>query len=136
MQLPGLSTPLTSSNPRIRVFLLDDNPQFLKVAAEFLATFPHLHIVGTAQSGSQALAQIEHLRPDLALIDLAMPSLNGLEMTRRLKQQPAAPRVILLILHDNSEYRQAAQAAGADGSVVKADLGTQLLPLIQTLFTL
>lgn len=126
--------PLTPFTPAVRILTVDDNSQFLKVLTGFLAKYSGLQVVGAAQSGYEALARIEQLRPDLVLIDLAMPGLNGLETTRRIKKQAATPRVLILTMHDDLEYQHAAQTAGADGYVVKADLGVQLLPMIQTLF--
>jgi len=125
----------TAFRPAIRVLLVDDNPKFLQMTAGFLAIFAGFQVVGAADSGREALAQIEQLRPDLVLLDIAMPGLDGLEVTRRLKKQPAPPRVIILTMHDDLEYQRAAQAAGADGYVVKAEMGVQLLPLIRSLFT-
>jgi DNA-binding NarL/FixJ family response regulator len=114
--------------------LVDDDKDFLDSAAHFLAGHPEIEVVGRASSGRCALEQVPLLKPDLVLMDWTMPEMNGLEATRQLKAQPDGPRVILLNLHDNSEYRAAAQAAEADGFVAKSDLGLQLLPLIHTLF--
>jgi len=120
--------------PPRRILLVDDNKEFLDSAAHFLAGDPAIEIVGQASSGRCALEQVPLLKPDLVVMDLTMPEMNGLEATRQLKAQPDGPRVILLTLHDNSEYRAAAEAAQADGFVAKSDLGLQLLPLIHTLF--
>jgi DNA-binding NarL/FixJ family response regulator len=123
-----------ASSLAIRVLAVDDNPKFLQMVVEFLALVAGLQMVGSARSGREALAQIEQLRPDLVLMDVVMPDLNGLEVTRWIKKQPDAPQVIILTMHDDLEYQRAAQAVGADGYVVKADLGVRLLPLIRTLF--
>src|SRR5207244_5806865 len=100
----------------------------------FLAGEPEVEVVGRASSGRGALEQVPLLKPDLVLMDLTMPGMNGLEATRRLKARPDGPRVILLTLHDNPEYRAAAAAVQADGFVSKSDLGLHLLPLIHNLF--
>lgn len=118
----------------ISILLVDDNPQFLEAAGHFLEKDPCLTIVGYALSGESALDQISQTRPALVLLDLAMPGMNGLEVTRRLKSQPNSPRVIILSLHDHDEYRLAAQAAEADGFVIKSEFGVQLLPTIHHLF--
>lgn len=117
--------------PSIRILLVDDNPQFLQSAAEFLATDPTITVAGHALSGQEALEQVVALTPDLVLMDLAMPDMNGLEATRRIKTQRDAPHVVILTLYDNAEYRAAAEDVGADGFVSKSEFGTQLRPMIQ-----
>lgn len=74
-----------------------------------------------------ALDLIAKTRPDVVLADLAMPGMNGLELTRRIKAQRDPPRVVVLTLHDEPEYRTAAARAGADGFVAK-DHWTNDLP--------
>lgn len=118
----------------IRILLVDDSLEFLESAAGFLAAQPDLRVIGRAQSGQAALEQAAALRPDLVLMDIAMPGLNGLEATRQLKARPTPPRIIILTLHDNPEYRSAAASAQADGFVAKSDFGVQLLPVIRALF--
>ncbi len=119
----------------IRVLLVDDNDAFLETVARFLADDQQIEIVGQANSGPDALEQVEHLRPDLVLMDLAMPGMSGLEATRQIKARPTGPRVIILTLYDSPEYRAAAQELGADGFVVKSEFFDQLQPAIHTLFS-
>ncbi len=114
----------------VRVILTDDHPAFIDAAVHFLSVDPDVEIVGRALSGQEALEQITLLRPDLVLVDLAMPGTNGLEVTRLLKTQPKPPHVIILTLYDNPEYRTAAAVAGADGFISKSELTAQLLPFI------
>ena len=118
----------------LRVLLVDDSHDFLESAARFLSAYPCLEIVGWTLSGRDAQELVARLQPDLVLMDLSMPGMNGLEATRQIKALPGAPCVVILTLYDNREYREAAEAAGADGFVTKSELGTQLLPLIRTLF--
>jgi DNA-binding NarL/FixJ family response regulator len=117
-----------------RVLLVDDNAEFLDSASHFLTADQRIEIVGRACSARTALEQVPLLKPDLVLMDLSMPEMNGLEATRRLKARPDSPRVIILTLYDHPEYRAAAAAARADGFVAKSDLGNHLLPLINRLF--
>jgi len=119
----------------IRTLLVDDSSEFLEAASRFLSSDPQIEIVGATASGEEALQKVSLLNPDLVLMDLAMPGLNGLEATRQLKNQPDAPRVVLLTLHDNHEYRKASEDVQADGFVPKSEFGVKLLPLIHTLFT-
>ncbi|MEM2126059.1 MAG: response regulator transcription factor [Candidatus Methanosuratincola sp.] len=118
----------------IRTLLVDDSPEFLDAAERFLSSDPNIEIVGSALSGKEAIEQIAALNPDLVLMDLAMPGINGLETTRRIKAEPEAPRVIILTLHDNPEYRAASESVNADGFVAKSDFGVELIPLIRLIF--
>jgi DNA-binding NarL/FixJ family response regulator len=119
--------------PPLRILLVDDNTQFLDSAARALATVSSIEIVGRALSGREALEQVTQLQPDVVLMDVAMPHMNGLEATRHLKAQPTAPHVVILTLYDAPEYRAAAAAVGADDFVSKADFAAQVLPLLHTL---
>ena len=118
----------------VRTLLVDDSPEFLGAAERFLATDPEIEIVGCALSARKAIEEVARLQPDLVLMDVAMPEMNGFVATRRIKERPNPPRVIVLTLYDNDEYRVQARAAGADGFVAKSEFGTQLLPLIHTLY--
>lgn len=118
---------------RISTLLVDDNPDFLDSARRFLELDGRLEIVGLARSGGEALEQCGHLRPELVLMDWAMPEMNGLEATRRLKQNAGAPTVVILTQHDDATYRQAAAAAGADGFIAKAEFVEQLIAAVEAL---
>lgn len=117
----------------IRVFLVDDNPTFLDVAAKLLSSWPEIELVGRALSGAAAIEQHATVRPDVVLTDLFMPGTSGLETTRQLKATAAPPHVVVMTLDDHVLYREAALAHGADGFVAKAALTTDLLPLLQAL---
>jgi DNA-binding NarL/FixJ family response regulator len=129
-----LAMPGRQAGAPIRVLAVDDSPDFLKLVVRLLSTAPTIQIVGQACSGEAALEQVTALHPDLVLMDVAMPGMTGLQATRAIKVQPGAPRVIILTLHDNTEYRAAAETAGADAFVAKWELDTALLPLICKLF--
>jgi DNA-binding NarL/FixJ family response regulator len=118
----------------IRVMLVDDNLDFLRSAKNFLKLLPSLQLIGSATSGQEALDQIPTLMPDLVLMDWAMPEMTGLEATRQIKARNKEPRIVVLTLYDNPQYRKAAQSAGADGFISKSDWNEQLIPLIQSLF--
>jgi len=117
----------------IRVLIVDDSPQFLKVARMMLSEDPDLEVVGGTCSGADAVDLVSRLHPDVVLMDLAMPLMNGLEATRHIKTWPQAPIVIIVTLYDNTEYRNTASAAGADGFLLKSEAATQLQPLIHSL---
>ena len=118
----------------VRVLLADDHPGFIQSAARFLSRAPQIEIVGCVLTSRGAVDLARHLKPDLVLIDLVMPEMNGLQATVKLKTLVPAPRVIILTLHDLIDYRLAAHAAGVDGFVLKTELGEQLMPMIESLF--
>lgn len=105
----------------MRVLLVDDSPVFLTIVSELLNLEPEMEIVGQACSGYEALEQVALLNPDLVLMDLSMPGMDGLEATRRLKARPNPPCVIILTLDDNAQYRDAATQSLADGFLSKAE---------------
>jgi CheY-like chemotaxis protein len=115
----------------ISVLLVDDNPTFLRVAARFLQAHEGVNVVGTANGGQEALAKAQDLRPQVILLDLAMPDLPGLQAIPRLRELLPQTGIIALTLLDTSGYRQAALSAGADDFIPKAALNTDLLPAIQ-----
>lgn len=117
----------------IRILLIDNNPQFLKAMRQLLAADEEFEIVGGTYSATKGLELVARLRPDVVVVDLAMPLMNGLEATRRIKAGPSAPLVIIVTLHDQEAYWRTAEAAGADGFVPKWDVGAQLPPMIRRL---
>ena len=118
----------------IRILLVDDSPEFLETATRFLSADARIEIAGRALSGADAIEQVARVHPDLVLMDWGMPGMSGLEATHRIKAGPGAPGVVIVTLHDDIEYRGAAQAAGADGYVTKSEFGQALFPLIHALF--
>jgi DNA-binding NarL/FixJ family response regulator len=115
----------------ISVLLVDDNPSFLRIATRFLQEHDDVAVVGAAGGGEEALALAQDLHPDVVLIDLAMPGLNGLETIPRLRAMLPAVGIIALTMLDTNSYWQAALAAGANDFVPKASLDTDLLPAIR-----
>ena len=128
-----VTLPRGGSMQRCRILLVDDHPLLLEVLNRFLAEVSGIEIVARASDGLEAMSLAVVHRPDLVVTNLALPGLGGLELTRCLAAQPRAPRIVLMSFHDESEYRHAADAAGADGFILKQELGTKLVPMIQSL---
>ena len=120
---------------KIRVLLADDSPEFVKMMSKFFVPALEIDLVGVAATGPDALKLAAELRPDLILMDLVMPDLNGLEATRQIKTMPGAPIVVMLTSHESPEYRSEAANAGADGFVSKPEIVGELLPLMRRLTT-
>ncbi len=118
----------------IKTLIVDDNREFLNSVKRFLDQFPQIEVVGYVNSGYDALQHLRLVKPDLVLLDIVMPAMNGLEATRQIKSELKSTVVVILTLHNLPEYRIAATNVGADGFVSKSDIGEKLLPLIETLF--
>ena len=117
------------------VLLVDDNQTFLRMLARFLAesSAGDVVVVGAAQGGWDTLACARRLRPELVLLDLAMPDLPGLAVLPKLRETLPTAIIIALTLHDSDENREATLSAGADAFVSKASLERDLLPTIREL---
>ncbi len=127
--------PVTPAEPErntrpIRAVAVDDSPSVLKLLSMILEEQDNVQLVGTAMDGHHALRHVAELAPDLVLMDLHMPGLNGLEATRQIKARPQPPAVIIVTADDTPSCRAAARAAGADPFVGKQHLFTQLPSVI------
>ena len=120
---------------QVRVLLVDDSREFLDSASGFLAQDPRVLVVGRARDGQEGLRLAKEVAPDLVLMDLAMPVMDGLTATRAVKAWPTPPRIVILTLHDDPEYRRRADDAGADGFICKADFSEAVPAVIDALFT-
>lgn len=117
-----------------RVLLVDDNPDFRKAASCFLRSMPGLELLGEATSGEQALDLAVALNPDLVLMDIEMRGMTGIEATIAIKRQPDPPKVVIITMHAQAEFRLLGETAGADGFLLKDDLVEGLPPLLAALF--
>ena len=104
---------------RTRIFIVEDQPQLLKNLVKVLSTFPELDIVGTAQEGELAVEQIATIKPDLILLDLELPGIDGIEVTRRVKRKLPETEVLILTSFDDEQKVYEAIQAGASGYLVK-----------------
>jgi DNA-binding NarL/FixJ family response regulator len=116
---------------RISVMLVDDNPTFLGILRRFIEKCSDLQVVGTSQDGAAALVMAQHHRPQVVLLDLAMPGMNGFTTITELRKLMPRVGIIVLTLHSQASYRQATLQLGADEFVSKGDLDTALLPAIE-----
>lgn len=103
----------------IRVLLVDDDPLVRNALALMLGGQPDIAVVGEAGDGREAIDKVAHHRPDIVLMDIRMPVLNGLEATARLSKTSGGPAVIVLTTFHADDYVVAALGAGADGFLLK-----------------
>jgi DNA-binding NarL/FixJ family response regulator len=109
---------------RIRVLLADDHHDFLAAAARLLE--PEFEVVQTVGDGQALLAEAARLEPDVLVLDISMPVLNGIEAARRLRGAGSRAKVVFLTVHQDPDYVRGALAAGALGYVVKSRLVSDL----------
>mgnify|MGYP006288365053 CR=1 FL=1 len=121
---------------KIRTLMVDDSREFIEAANRFLKTDPRVQVVDCVHDGSQALERIEALQPDLVLLDISMPGVDGLEALSEIRELDDPPKVIILTLYDTAIYRTKAEKYGADGFLHKNKFGVDLLPLMHRLFPL
>lgn len=124
---------MKSETDRIKILLVDDNEDFLDSAERFLATDPLCCVVGKALSGETGVELAKELRPDVVLMDLMMPGMNGFDAARNIRMGQNPPLIIMLTLYDVDVYRSLARASGADAFITKDNMGSQVVPLIKNL---
>lgn len=103
----------------VRVFVVEDQPQLLKNLLKVLALFPELEVVGTSQEGEDAVEQLARLVPELVLLDLELPGIDGIEVTRRVKRRAPGIEVLIFTSFDDEQKVYEAMQAGASGYLVK-----------------
>ncbi len=114
---------------RPRVLLADDHADVPAVVARLLDG--EYEVVGTVADGKDLLREVARLRPDVVVLDISMPSMNGIEAARRLKAAGDAAAIVFLTVHTDPDYVRAALATGALGYVVKNHLASDLFPALK-----
>jgi DNA-binding NarL/FixJ family response regulator len=112
-----------------RVLLADDHPKMLEQVAQLLED--EGEIVGTAKNGKQLIDVARSLDPDLIVLDISMPVLNGIEAARHLKKSGSRAKVIFVTMHEDDAFVPAAALAGALGYVLKPRISIDLIPAIR-----
>ena len=126
----GLTKVMVEAMKPIRTLIVDDNARFLESLSNYLSRRESIDVVQVANSGEEALLAFSACRPELVLVDLVMPTMDGLAVTRKLKSLASPPRVIVLTLAEHHTYRDRALSAGADGLISKYEVTTRLMPMI------
>jgi len=114
---------------RRRILIADDQPKLLERISELIAT--EHDVVGSVGDGDAVVAAARSLQPDLVILDISMPGLNGFEAARRIAFDGRPPRIMFLTVHEEADFLEAARRAGAVGYVLKRTIAADLLPAIR-----
>ena len=117
----------------LKLLLVDDHEGFINAAMRHLRRLDWIEMVGSAGNGVEAIAQCERLRPEVVLMDLAMPEMGGLQATRLIKAQDHPPYIVIASHFDDAEHREHALRAGADAFVSKLSYIHDVVPLLEAL---
>lgn len=115
--------------PKIRILIADDHPAVQEKVAALLETT--CEIVASATNGQEALESAIRDRPDIILMDISMPILNGIKAAQCLIKMKTAAKIVFLTVHEDPDFVRAALATGASGYVIKSHMATDLLPAIK-----
>ena len=116
---------------KLKTLLIDDNKGFVVLARHLLATVSEVEVIGYGYDGYDAVRLAEDLRPDLIIMDLAMPGMGGLQATRLIKAQDAPPRIVIASHYDDASHREHAANAGADGFVNKQEFEHRIPEIVR-----
>ena len=117
---------------RIQVLLADDHPAFRDGLRAAITVVPDLHLVGEAGDGETALRLIGQLQPDVAVLDITMPRLSGLQVARQLQRRGASVSIVFLTMHNEQDMFDKAMDLGAKGYVLKESAVTDIVDGIRT----
>ncbi len=117
---------------KIRILLADDHTILRDGIRSLIEDEPDMEVVGEAEDGLTVVKLAETLKPDIILMDLAMPLLNGLEATRQIRKSNPRAKILILTMHENEEYIRQVLAAGAMGYILKDAAARELLGAIRS----
>ena len=118
------------TNVKTRVLVVDDHEPFRRFVCSMLQEQGSVQLVGEAQDGVEAVRQAELLQPDMVLLDIGLPGLNGIEAARQISKVASAARIIFLTQECSPDVVKEAFTVGAQGYVIKAKAGAELLAAV------
>ncbi len=119
----------------IRLLIVDDEALIRDGLRAIVDSEPDIEVAGEAGDGDEAVAQVRQLKPDVVLMDIRMPGVDGIEATRRILATPTSPKIILLTTFDRNEYVYEALTAGATGFLLKDVRRRQLVEAVRAAVT-
>ena len=123
---------LRNSSARAKILIADDLAEWRARVRGILRGRPEWQIIGEACDGLQVVQKASELRPDLVLLDIGMPVMNGFHAAVKLREAAHVPKIVFLTQDNDPELRSAALTIGAEGYVLKTNAATELLSAIST----
>jgi len=114
----------------VRILVVDDHPVVRHGLRTLLSSRPEWEIIDEAEDGIEAVEKADRLKPDIILLDVSMPKMDGLEVCRRIRKIVPKSEVLIVTQHDSPQMMREALAAGARGYVVKSDAARDLLAAV------
>jgi DNA-binding NarL/FixJ family response regulator len=115
----------------LRVLVVDDNASVRRSLCQLLQSEPGVEVVSQAVDGADALAKTRESSPDVVLLDITMPTMNGLEAAEIIRRDFPSIQIVMVTQHDSRGFQWAALAAGVSGYVVKSDASRDLIPALR-----
>jgi len=115
----------------LRVLVVEDYEPWRRYFSTMLQKQPELQVIGQVSDGLEAVQQAQQLQPDLILLDIGLPTLNGIEAARRIREVSPASKILFVSENRSVDVAEEALSTGAGGYVVKSDAGCELLPAIK-----
>jgi two-component system nitrate/nitrite response regulator NarL len=117
----------------IKILIVDDNLAIRSALRQELSGHPRWEICGEAQNGKEAIEKVHTLKPDLVILDISMPVINGFETSREIRRIAPSVKILLHSLHDSPHLVVAARGAGADAIANKSKIATTLTTVVERL---
>ena len=119
----------------LRVLVVDDNQSIRSAIRQLLQTQVDIEVIGEAADGTDAIRKMQTYRPDVILMDAAMPTMNGFDAVRRIKKESPSTQVLMLSQFDSDAFTREALAVGASGYILKSNASKQLIPALREICT-
>jgi DNA-binding NarL/FixJ family response regulator len=120
-------------SPSFRILIVDDHELIRQGVRFIFSRDSQFAICGEAANGAEAIEQVKNLNPDVVILDISMPVMNGLEAAPEIRRVAPKTKIVVLTMHDSAQMRKQAQDAGADAFVTKAQVASQLMQVVQSL---
>jgi DNA-binding NarL/FixJ family response regulator len=117
--------------PSVRVLVVDDYEPFRRFVCSTLKKRPELHVIGEASDGLEAVQKAEELKPDLILLDIGLPTLNGVDASRRISMVVPGAKILMVTQNNDADLVREVLSVGASGYVLKLDANKELLRAVE-----